>query len=119
MNEALTRSQLSELHDDLKKLKQQLRQQLENDDSGKPVVLDQQLLGRVSRIDAIQQQQMAKAHHQQMQAQLARIEKSLLAFSEDEYGYCQSCDETISFLRLKVRPDTPFCVKCQERMEQG
>ena len=119
MSDALRQSQLTELHEELKKLKIQLSEQLANDDSDKPVELDQQLVGRVSRIDAIQQQQMAKAHHQQMRAQLARIEKSLLAFSEEEYGYCQACDESISFLRLKARPDTPFCVKCQEKIEQN
>lgn len=118
MTEALTQSQLAELHDELQKLKQQLSEQLASDDSDKPVELDQQLVGRVSRIDAIQQQQMAKAHHQQMRVQLAGIEKALQAFSEDEYGYCQACDESINFLRLKARPDTSFCVKCQEKMEQ-
>lgn len=119
MSTELNALQLEELHDDLNKLLQQLSKQLEGDESSNPVVLDQQLVGRVSRIDAIQQQQMAKANRQQAISQLIRIEKALLTFSEGEYGYCQNCDEVINFLRLKACPDTPFCVSCQSKIERS
>lgn len=81
-----------------------------------PVQLDQQAVGRVSRIDAIQQQQMAQANEQQILYQLARI-KHILATPED-YGYCKECEEPIGFARLNIHTTAEYCIECQSSKEQ-
>jgi len=114
----LTEQQLAELDNDLRVLLEQLTDQLDNtEDQTKPVVLDQQAMGRVSRIDAIQQQQMAKANRQQSQVLLNRVMRALESINNNEYGFCKQCDEPIGFARLKARPDTPLCIKCQAANE--
>lgn len=96
----------------------------EREESAKPVTLDQQSFGRVSRIDAIQQQQMATANKKQAELELRRVIASLTLIADDngesefEYGYCQSCDEEIRYERLLARPTTRFCLSCQEKSEQ-
>ena len=114
----LSQAQIQELERDLTALQQQLDQQLDDTaDQSKPVQLDQQSIGRVSRIDAIAQQQMAKANRQQNQLLLARVVVALQAISSGDYGYCQQCDEPIGFARLKVQADCVLCIQCQASSE--
>jgi DnaK suppressor protein len=76
------------------------------------VALDQQSIGRLSRMDALQAQAMAKANERQRQIELSRIEAALRRIAEDEYGYCQKCGEEIAPQRLKANPAAAFCVDC-------
>jgi len=83
----------------------------------RPVALDQQSVGRVSRIDAIQQQQMAVASQQQAAAQLRLGERALQRIENGDYGECQDCGETIAFARLQAQPGTRLCIDCQSARE--
>lgn len=85
-------------------------------ESSKPVDLDEPI-GRLSRMDALQQQQMAVASRAAHERRLQLLRNALVAFSTDEYGYCRDCEEPIGFQRLKVRPESPFCLSCQSRTE--
>ncbi len=76
------------------------------------VALDQQSIGRLSRMDALQAQAMAKANERQRRMELSRIEAALRRIDEDEYGYCQKCGEEIAPQRLKADPAAAFCVDC-------
>jgi len=76
------------------------------------VALDQQSVGRLSRMDAMQTQAMAKANERQRRMELSRIEAALRRIDEDEYGYCQRCGEEIAPERLRVDPAASFCVDC-------
>lgn len=79
------------------------------------VKLDQQSVGRLSRMDALQGQAMAQATERQRQAELTRIELALRAISEDEYGYCENCGEEIAAKRLEIDPAALQCVACAGR----
>jgi len=81
-------------------------------DSRRPVALDQQSVGRLSRQDALQQQAMAAAQERRRKAELARLEAALRRIGEGEYGYCASCGEEIAEGRLKVDPAAERCVDC-------
>ncbi len=83
----------------------------------KPVGLDEPI-GRLSRMDAIQQQQMTKANRSSYEIKLRQIGAALDAFEKDEYGFCRSCEEPIQFQRLKARPEAAFCLECQSRRER-
>ena len=78
----------------------------------KPVELDQQSVGRISRIDAMQVQAMAKAQESRRAARLQMIEAALKRLDEGEYGFCAECDEEIPAKRLEVDPASPRCIKC-------
>ena len=39
-------------------------------------------------------------------------------YDDDEYGDCLDCGEAIAIARLEARPETPFCVRCQENRER-
>ena len=84
------------------------------------VELDQAMVGRLSRIDAIQHQEMAKAQQRRAKERLVQVEARLQQFaSEDEsFGACNDCLEPIPWARLEAIPDAEFCVPClQQRNE--
>ncbi len=117
-NNELSAVELQQLKGLLEAQKQTLEQQLKQvEASTQPVTLDQQSVGRVSRIDAIQQQQMAVANRQTLMQHLYATNNSLKRIGDSEYGYCLECAEPIGFARLQVKPYAPYCLTCQTDKE--
>lgn len=76
------------------------------------VVLDQQSVGRLSRMDALQRQAMAQATERRRQGRTARISATLQRIEDGEFGYCVDCGEEIGRARLELDPTLPTCVSC-------
>lgn len=89
------------------------------DEADKPVALDQSTQGRVSRIDAITQQQMAKAGRTHLQMQLERIRAALERHESGRYGLCCRCELDIDMDRLSADPATPFCLDCIDELAEN
>ena len=81
-------------------------------DLRKPVELDQQSVGRLSRQDALQQQAMANAQEVRRIAELRRIEAALKRIDEDDYGFCSECGEPIPVKRLEIDLTATRCAAC-------
>jgi DnaK suppressor protein len=81
-------------------------------ESRKPVTLDQQSVGRLSRMDALQMQAMAVASDRRRQVRLQQIEAALGRIEEREFGYCVVCGYEIEEGRLKNDPAMPSCITC-------
>ena len=77
-----------------------------------PVELDQQSVGRLSRMDAMQQQSMDLAKEERRAQRLAVLAAALKRMAEDEFGYCLRCGEDIPPARLDVDPTVTLCVDC-------
>jgi DnaK suppressor protein len=77
-----------------------------------PVELDQQCVGRVSRMDAIQVQAMALATDQRRKAELARVKAALDRLDTDEFGYCEICGNAIAPARIENNPAASTCITC-------
>ena len=82
------------------------------DESAAIVELDQAKVGRLSRMDAMQAQAMAKASAQRRTEMLRRIEAALHRIDNDEYGFCEECGEPINPKRLEFDPTVTLCVGC-------
>jgi DnaK suppressor protein len=78
----------------------------------RPVELDQQSVGRLSRMDALQVQAMAHATESRRQVRAQRIKAALARLAAGEYGYCVECGDEIPTARLEIDPTTPRCVDC-------
>jgi DnaK suppressor protein len=78
------------------------------------VELDQTRQGRLSRMDALQQQAMAAETQRRRMLELKRIAGALRRIQEGEYGYCLSCGEDIARARLEFDPAATMCVTCAE-----
>lgn len=99
-----------------------LRAELENidatgDASAAVVELDQSKVGRLSRMDAMQAQAMAKAAGQRREASLRRITQALKRVDEGEFGACEKCDQPINPKRLEFDPTATLCIACASEAE--
>ncbi len=83
-------------------------------DGRKPVELDQTQQGRLSRMDAIQLQEMALEQNRRREFEIQRINAALKRIEDGEFGFCNNCGEDIPLKRLEVSPSTPLCVDCAE-----
>ena len=118
MPEPLTLEQERELKAALELLAQELEQSLSaSGESAKTVDLDEPI-GRLSRMDAMQQQKMAMANRQNIQIRQHQVRAALVAIEDGEYGECRKCGDEIGYPRLSVRPEAPFCVTCQASVER-
>ena len=82
------------------------------EDERRPVELDQQSVGRLSRMDAMQAQAMAQAVEGRRRRRQAQIVAALKRLDEGEYGYCVVCGEDIPAKRLEVDLTAARCVDC-------
>ena len=87
---------------------------VESRDSRRPVELDQTRVGRLSRMDALQDQAMALETGRRRNAELCRIEAALKRIEDGDYGWCMSCGEAIPAKRLELDPTVQLCVDCAE-----
>ena len=115
----LTGEQLGELAQDLRSLKSELEQALNaSDQSAKPVDLEQPI-GRLSRMDAIQNQQIAKASRRNHELRLRLVLAAINNLEGGDYGLCTRCDGPIDFRRLKARPEARMCIDCARESERS
>lgn len=82
-----------------------------------PVELDQQAVGRLSRMDAMQLQAMAQATHERRLREIARIDAALKRMDDGDYGFCVACDDPIAAKRLDLDPAVPTCIDCASAAE--
>ena len=87
------------------------------DESAGVVELDQARVGRLSRMDAMQAQAMAASAKQRRAQKLRQIEAALRRVDDDEFGFCESCDEAINPKRLEFDPTVRFCIDCASQRE--
>ena len=80
----------------------------------KPVELDQTQQGRLSRMDAIQVQEMALEQERRRELELLRINAALQRIGEGEFGFCNRCGEQIQIKRLEISPSNPLCLDCAQ-----
>ena len=78
----------------------------------KTVKLDQQAVGRLSRMDALQSQAMSKATAQRRDLEKQKINLALKRIIADEFGFCEDCGEEISKARLTLDPTVMRCISC-------
>ena len=117
--EELSNSQIEELRADLTALGEDIDRLLDIMKEGiQPVDLDEPI-GRLTRMDALQTQSLARSNRSGLQVKRGQVKSALSSIQEGTYGLCRRCEEPVGFRRLKVRPETPFCVNCQEELEEG
>jgi DnaK suppressor protein len=110
---ALTPSQLEELERELLRQLERLERSMKvTDEALRPVELDQTAVGRLSRMDALQNQGLTQSLREREMVKLAQIGAALARMATGTYGVCTTCAAAIPFERLCVFPETPACAAC-------
>ncbi len=79
-----------------------------------PVELDQQSVGRLSRMDALQKQNMELATEHRRQMRVKAIEAAIKRIDNGDFGYCLICDEKIASQRIELDPAISCCISCSQ-----
>ena len=84
-----------------------------------PVELDQQSVGRLSRMDAMQQQSMDLAREDRRRARLAVMAAALRRPAQGDYAYRLGCDEHLPEKQLDIDAAVTLCINCQRYRCKG
>lgn len=79
---------------------------------GDVVTLDQQRVGRLSRMDALQAQAMAGATDARRARERRRLRQALARIEAGTWGWCVDCDEAIAPGRMAIDPAAERCIGC-------
>jgi len=69
-------------------------------------------IGRLSRRDAMQMQEVAKDAERRRENQITELTLALERMDNGDYGMCECCREWIAFKRLEARPEVRLCREC-------
>lgn len=89
----------------------------QSEHSAATVELDQSSIGRVSRMNAMQQQALAKGVTERLSLRRRKLEAALARLDAGTYGSCCACQEEIGQERLAVDPAAVFCADCADERE--
>ena len=81
-------------------------------EDARPVAPDASL-GRLTRQDAMQQQQMALARVERLDVRLRQLQAARQRLDEGCYCECVRCGDEISAARLQARPEAALCFGCE------
>tara|TARA_Y100000588_G_C13971188_1_gene803048 strand:- start:401 stop:730 length:330 start_codon:yes stop_codon:yes gene_type:complete len=104
--------QLEKYRGQLELLRTEIQADLDASKEASEVVELDTSIGRLSRMDAMQNQQMALELRRRQEQQLQRIANALKRMDKETYGLCGKCKQPISKDRLEVSPDVVMCVRC-------
>jgi DnaK suppressor protein len=111
----LSPAQVSELGDELSRQLERLERSMRvTEEAMAPVMLDQAAVGRLSRIDSLQNQGLTRNLQERERVKLAHIQGALRRLEQGTYGLCVDCGEAIPFGRLYVVPEVPACASCSD-----
>ena len=83
-------------------------------DTSKIVELDQQLIGRLSRMDSIRDKEMTKANIGRRIQKKSQLIEALARLKESDFGFCIDCGEEIDIRRLRINPIVRKCFSCMQ-----
>ena len=96
----------------LDKLKLEIEAYLKKSEDSAAAVEPDKGLGRLSRMEAMQDQQMVLELRRRKKRQLLEVNNALKRVVDQIYGKCIFCGKSISYERLEVFPEVQSCVDC-------
>ena len=113
MSSHLTATQVEELRVELERQLGRLKKSMKvTDEALRTVELDQTAVGRLSRMDSLQNQSLSKGLRDREVVQLSQIREALERVEQGTYGVCVVCGGSTPFERLFVFPEAPECANC-------
>jgi len=108
----LTADQLIDLEEIIVAELERIRSESEGSGEERESIAPDVAIGRLSRLDAMQMQEVAKAAERRREERIGKLERALNQLDAGTYGRCESCGEDIEFERLRVTPEATRCRDC-------
>ena len=113
VSEHLSPEQINELRGELERQLSRLQQSMKvTDETLRTVELDQTAVGRLSRMDSLQNQSLSRGLRDREVVRLSQIREALARIEKGKFGVCTLCEGAILFERLFVFPEAPECADC-------
>ena len=71
-------------------------------------------IGRISRMDAINNKTINEAALLKAETKLKNLEYALSRVDDPEFGLCAKCKDKIPVQRIILMPQSRFCVRCAQ-----
>ncbi len=108
----MERQQQERFRSRIEKRLQQLEAQLEGSVEDARAISPDPGIGRLSRLDSMQMQQMALDARNRQKFEIQRLKDALGRIDKGIYGTCQICRKDIGHERLEYQPDAVACISC-------
>ena len=109
----LTVDQIEELRAVLERQLERLEKSMRlSGEASRPVELDQTTVGRLSRMDSLQSQSMARNLAEREQVRLGLLVAALRRIDAGTFGGCSECGGRVPFERLLIVPEAATCQGC-------
>ena len=108
----LTADQLIDLEELIISELDRIREESSSSEEEREAIAPDVAIGRLSRLDAIQMQEVAKEAERRREKRISQLELALEQLYSGTYGRCDRCGEDIDFARLEVTPETTRCSSC-------
>lgn len=69
-------------------------------------------IGRISRMDAINNKSVNEAALRQAKSKLKNLEKALIDIENEDFGKCTKCGNQIPIQRIILMPGSQKCINC-------
>ncbi len=83
-------------------------------ETSKPVAPDN-AIGRLSRMEALNDRAVSEASLNAARHKLSRLETALGKVDQPDFGLCVRCDNPIPAGRILLMPEATRCVPCSEK----
>lgn len=90
----------------------EVEEYLKSSEEAAAAVAPDKSLGRLSRMEAMQDQQLVMEMRRRKKRQLAEIKSAFSRLENGDYGICIFCGAEISCERLEVYPEAHSCIHC-------
>ena len=104
--------EIERLRKNLEDLAQEIDQYLRDSELSAAAVEPDKSLGRLSRMEAMQDQQLVLEMRRRKKRQKLEVQNALARIDDGKYGKCVFCGKEISFDRLEAFPEVQTCVSC-------
>ena len=71
-------------------------------------------IGRISRMDAINNKSITEASLRQAEGKLKNLQRVLSQIGTADFGHCLRCHKEIPLGRILFRPESLYCVNCAQ-----
>ncbi|MEX2580566.1 MAG: TraR/DksA C4-type zinc finger protein [Verrucomicrobiales bacterium] len=108
----LTADQLIDLEELIAAELERIRAESQGSGAEREAISPDVSIGRLSRLDSMQMQEVAKDAQRRRESRVGLLELALERLDAGTYGRCEICGEDIAFERLKTAPESTRCSAC-------
>lgn len=111
----MTTSEKEEFRLAMRQKMEQLKEDIVDLEELTKPIAPENAIGRVSRMDAINNRSVNEAALRQSRVKLSRLENAISKIDEPDFGKCSRCGQPIPMKRIMLMPESTRCVNCADR----